>query len=381
MSVSYIPDWIKQCLWGTAAGRCQYAGCNRALYRDDWTKAEFNSAYIAHIIADKPDGPRGDPILSPQLKADLGNLMLLCDPHHRLIDKIDVEGHPVELLRGMKKQHENRIALLTSLRDERASHVLLYGARVGEHDAPLSFKQAVAAIIPQFRPAAERALELSLKNSSYSDAETVYWTLEREHLGRQFSAVVKPLLRAGEIDHLSVFGFAPIPLLMELGRLLSDIPDAEVYQLHREPPGLIWKDDPQSFAYTVERSGPKHGNTVALVLALSAVIQAERVQRVLGAGVPLWTMSHPSPGNDFLQSRLHLRKFREHFRAVLNDIKSVHGEDAALHVFPAIPVSAAIEAGRVWMPKADLPLTVYDQNRATGGFSRAIVISQGEVVP
>ena len=27
-----------------------------------------------------------------------------------------------------------------------------------------------------------------------------------------------------------------------------------------------------------------------------------------------------------------------------------------LHVFPAMPVAAAVETGRVWMPKADLPL-------------------------
>lgn len=376
MSVSYVPDWIKQCLWGMAAGRCQYAGCNRQLFRDDYTKAEFNSAYIAHIIADKPDGPRGHPVFSGQLKADLSNLMLLCDPHHRLVDKVDVEGHSVDILCEMKKRHEDRIALLTSLRDERASHILLYGARIGEHDAHLSFKRAMAAIVPRFRPASEHALELSLRNSSFSDAEPDYWELEREHLRRQFSALVKPLLRGSEVDHLSVFGFAPMPLLMELGRLLSDIPDAAVYQLHREPPGWIWKDDPPSFDYTVERRNPGSGRTVALVLALSAVVHPERLHPLLGADVPVWTMSHDAPGNDFLRSRLHLRKFREKLRGLLNDIKAVHGEDAAVHVFPAIPVSAAVEVGRVWMPKADLPLIVYDQNRATGGFARALVISQ-----
>jgi len=376
MSIGYIPDWTKQCLWGMAAGRCQYAGCNRQLFRDEQTKTEFNAAYIAHIVADRPDGPRGHPVLSAELRADLSNLMLLCDSHHRLIDKIDVVGHPVEDLRAMKRQHEDRISLLTSLRDERASHLLFYGARVGEHDAPLSMKQAMAAIIPRFRPASERALELSLKNSSYSDAETGYWDLEREHLRRQFSTLVKPQLRAGDVDHLSIFGFAPIPLLIELGRLLSDIPNAEVYQLHREPAGWIWKDDPPSFDYTIERHGPASGKAVALALALSAAIQPERIHAVVGTDAAIWTMSHESPGNDFMRSRLHLRKFRERFRDLLNVIKTAHGEDAVLHVFPAVPVSAAVEVGRVWMPKADLPLTVYDQNRATSGFSHALVISQ-----
>jgi hypothetical protein len=73
------------------------------------TQAEFNSAYIAHIIADKPTGPRGDAILSEQLKSDLSNLMLLCNVHHRLIDIADVDGHPADLLRAMKERHEQRI--------------------------------------------------------------------------------------------------------------------------------------------------------------------------------------------------------------------------------------------------------------------------------
>src|SRR5207247_537409 len=94
MSVSYIPEKVKIRLWGKAAGRCEYDGCNKPLWLDEVTKAEFNTAYIAHIVADSPDGPRGDPIRSEKLKCDLRNLMLLCDPHHRLVDKEDLSGHP-----------------------------------------------------------------------------------------------------------------------------------------------------------------------------------------------------------------------------------------------------------------------------------------------
>lgn len=121
MSVSYISDWVKFCLWGKAAGRCQYDGCNHPLFRDDVTQAAFNSAYIAHIVADKPEGPRGHPTLSEALKSDLNNLMLLCDVHHRLVDKVDVAGHPVEKLQGMKRKHEERMELLASISEGRHS--------------------------------------------------------------------------------------------------------------------------------------------------------------------------------------------------------------------------------------------------------------------
>ena len=103
MSVSYIPEKTKIILWGLSAGRCQYEGCNKPLYLDSLTKAKFNQAYIAHIVADKPDGPRGDMVLSPLLDKDIKNLMLLCDSHHRLVDKEDVNGHSVDRLKYMKR--------------------------------------------------------------------------------------------------------------------------------------------------------------------------------------------------------------------------------------------------------------------------------------
>lgn len=58
MSSSSIPEKTRVRLWVRASGRCQYAGCNKPLWRDDLTMADMNSAYIAHIIADSPDGPR-----------------------------------------------------------------------------------------------------------------------------------------------------------------------------------------------------------------------------------------------------------------------------------------------------------------------------------
>lgn len=103
MSVSYIPEKTKILLWGKSAGRCQYRGCNTSLYRDDLTQAEFNQCYIAHIVADSPNGPRGHVTRSKELKQSLSNLMLLCDTHHRLIDKVEVENHPEDVLLLMKK--------------------------------------------------------------------------------------------------------------------------------------------------------------------------------------------------------------------------------------------------------------------------------------
>jgi hypothetical protein len=374
MSVSYIPEKVKIRLWGKAAGRCQYDGCNKPLWLDSLTKAEFNTAYIAHIIADKPGGPRGDIDLSEKLKADISNLMLMCDEHHRLIDREDVKGHPVERLREMKYKHENRIELLTSLMENKRSYILLYGANVGRHNAAVSWKKATHAMLPSWYPAEKPAIELSLKNSSFQDHEENYWLIEQENLRRKFNQFVTPILAAGHMEHFSIFALAPQPLLIELGRLLSDIPAAEVYQLHREEPNWIWQKHPEGFGYILHEADTRK-KTVALNLSLSATINNSRITSLLGSDVSIWTLTIKKPNNDFLKSREQLILFRQKFRQLLDRIKAIHGQDTVLHLFPAVPVSVAVEIGRVWMPKADLPFRIYDQNRQTGGFSMVFEIS------
>jgi hypothetical protein len=99
------------------------------------------------IEVDSPDGPRGHAVLSDQLNADPSNLMLACDRHHRLIDREQAQEHPPERLREMKQKHEARIELLGSLTPEKQSHVLLYGANIGDQSAPVSFRSATQAIV------------------------------------------------------------------------------------------------------------------------------------------------------------------------------------------------------------------------------------------
>jgi hypothetical protein len=70
--------------------------------------------------------------------------------------------------------------------------------------------------------------------------------------------------------------------------------------------------------------------------------------------------------------------FRALVRTALDQIKAVHGQTEVLGVFPAMPVSLAVELGRVRLPKADMPWLLYDQVNARGGFIRALTIPEGE---
>jgi hypothetical protein len=330
-------------------------------------------ALVAHIVSAKPDGPRGDPLRSPRLIDEIANLMLLCYEHHRLIDVEDVGGHPESFLLAMKAAHENRIASLTSLTEDRQTHLLTFGAPIGSLEAPLSYKSVRMTVLPDRYPAGGRAIHLEMKGCGYRDHELGYWTFQQENLARQFRDKLAGRIESGEIRHLSVFGLAPQPLLIELGRQLCDICPIDVYQLKREPKGWGWLADGEPMRFQASGSDVR-SRKVALKLGLSATITDDRIQRVLGDAVPIWSVTAEAPHNDIIRRAADLRIFRRMLRRTFNEIKAVCGCEAEIHVFPAMPVSAAIETGRVWMPKADLPLVLYDENSRHGGFMRTMVI-------
>lgn len=331
------------------------------------TKEQFSTAYIAHIYGEKPNSARYHPLLSKKLKQDFSNLMLLCDVHHRLIDVEDVEGHPAERLIEMKQAHEERTELQTALGYNHESHILHYIARINNQVPDVTWEQSKEAMFPTHYPAESRAIELGLQNSAFCDAETSFWHIERENLRRQYEAKISSR-RGRDIKHLSVFAIAPQPLLIELGRLLSDISGVSVYQHHKEPSDhWKWSESYDEVYFTVKKPTIR-ASKVALNLSLSANISNERISSVLGDDTAIWTITIGNPNNDFLKTREQLHKFRVEFRSLLNEIKHVHGEDQILHVFPTVPVAIAVEIGRVWSQKADLTMRIYDQNSKLGGF-------------
>ena len=362
----HISQAVRCMLWGRSAGRCQFAGCNRPLWKSSITQEQVNIAQNAHIYSFSDDGPRGnDDIVAEQLN-ELSNLMLVCHQCHQKMDQEKDGGrYSAQLLQQMKAQHERRIEIVTGIDANRRSHVVLYGANIGDHSSPLSYRATAPCLFPDRYPAEDKAIELGMVNSMLIDRDEDYWQTERRQLIRTFTSRVKERLAAGEIEHLSLFALAPQPLLVLLGSLLTDIPQADVNQLRREPQGWAWDSDDGPAGFSLIEPDEVAG-TPALILSLSATVREDRVSAVLGPGATLWRIAVPEPHNDFLRTRGQVREFRQLIRGTLDRIKAAHGQHALLHVFPAMPVSLAVELGRVHMPKADLSLRIYDQQRESG---------------
>ncbi len=373
MSVTSISDKNKYLLWVKAGGRCMYRGCNKSLLQDIVTKRNFNQAYIAHVVADVPGGPRGDILRSPLLKDNITNLMLLCDTHHRLIDKDDEAGHSEKILLAMKSEHESRIETVTAIKSNMQSHILTYKANVGKHTPELSYQTVSQYLLPSHYPAEANTIDLSLHNSLNKDSDPSFWKTEETNLGAQFDRKLLQLLTKGEIKHLSVFAFAPIPLLVKLGTLLNNIYTAEVHQKIRTPDTWNLSDATDVTKYNIIEPATKHP-IVALNISLSGTITNDRITDIIGNDCSIYTLTIDTPSTNYLQNKRQLQDFKASVQHLFNTIKVKYNAQTPLHIFPAMPIATAIELGRVWMPKADMPLIIYDENTVNKGFSKALEI-------
>lgn len=362
-------------LWAISAGRCQFRGCNQRLYQDILTKRNYNGAYIAHIVADSENGPRGDAARSTLLKDSISNLMLLCDRHHRLVDVDAVEEYPEELLVSMKKEHERRISLTSDIDPEMRSYIVIYRANIGKTSPQIDFNAASRSILPNHYPATENAIYLGLKNSPYRDQDATFWTSEESALTFNFQEQLLPKLRMNELNHVSLFAMAPIPLLVKLGTLFSDKLNITIHQPIRELQSWNLSDEPIDLDFSIHWP-KKKAQSIALNLSMSGTIQESRIRAVLGEDCDIANFCINAAHTDFLRSKVQLNQFRIVMRQVLEKISQEYPEAEVLNVFPAMPVATAIELGRVWMQKSHLPLKIYDQNRGQGGFIEAITIKE-----
>lgn len=370
-----IKSEVERELWGRAAARCEFDDCNRLLYKSPVTQEQVNLAEMAHIYSFSKHGPRGWGIFTrmPAALNDVGNLMLICHDCHKKIDQDkNGERYPADLLKRWKAEHESRVRTATGITANKRSHVVLFGSRIGDENSPLQKSVAFDAMFPDWNPADDRSVDLSM-DSALDDSTKEFWTAQAMHLRKEFDRHIRVRIDEAQPNHFSVFALASQPLLILLGSLFTDKVPTLVYQPHREPRTWKWQAHPEGFHFRIIEPKEKSG-IPALVFSLSAKIQAERIESVIGGNVSIWEVTIDQPHNDFLRSEAQLSMFRDTVRQLMAAIQAAHPNASDIKVFPAMPVSCAIELGRVRMPKANLPWVIYDQNHKHRTFIEAIII-------
>jgi hypothetical protein len=372
-----IPDTTKLRLWVKSAGRCEFKGCNTPIWKNNLTLSEGNFAEIAHIIGSSKDGPRGTD-QSKEAQIDFDNLILLCQRCHKEIDD-HPESYPVELLRAWKQDHENRIEIQTSYpEDIHKSTILLCSVNIGDRIVPINIEPIRNAMFPKFPT--NKGIKIEENNFDRKGTPEQWQTFAEGKIKRKVLRDLEEGIDDIKIKHISLFAIAPMPLLIYLGRWIGDTIPTDIYQSHRniENTNKIWSWQEEVSAESTYFVSCKQEGTdeiVFLSLAISDSIERDKYDNLISDSCSIYEISISEPSPHFLKSKRQLEIFSHEYRKLLNQIQARHGKDCKIYILPAVPVSMAIECGRVILPTKDPEIYVCEYYGNKEGFKTVLQIN------
>lgn len=362
-----IPHRVRLLLCVHAGGRCEFDGCNTYLFEDSLTLTDGYFAEAAHIVAFREQGPRGTDANRPANINQLANLMLLCPTHHKLID-----DHPADYTRSTlesyKTAHEDRIKHVTSLGPDRKTAVVVFKALIRGQMVGIPYHQIAEATAPRF-PTTRQPFTIDLTGLPADDR--AFYKTACTTIKRRVQDLFSPEGEAIKAAHVSIFAIGPMPLLMCLGRQLTNKVASDPYQRHRDTESWTWKMDGAPVKYRFRRMNRGHFKKVALVLSLSGTIRLRDLPADTRRSSAIYelTLNGMTPQTTFLQQKRDLDAFRAVYQEAIATILQTHGPLGTIDLFPAVPAPIAVLCGRELLPKVHPKLRVYDNDRDAGGFT------------
>ena len=307
--------------------------------------------------------------------------MFICDDEHDEIDKPGSrDAFSVEMLERLKRDHEERILHVTGLAPDRSTTILRMVAALRGTAIELDRDEVARAVLasgrfPRFPLAFDRqSLEIDLRSIAGEDAAGPdYYQAATAQIDELVDRTLRDGVLRGAINHLSVFGFARVPLLVYLGSKLDDGVATDVYQRHRASEGWGWPEGGGATGFEIDRSSTGRGSEEGvLVLNVSGTIQEHELPAAV-VGLPVFsltTIGTPTP--DAIQNGDGLKAFEGSVRQLLGALEADYKSIRRLHVFAALPVSAAVTLGRSLDPAVHPSLVLYD--RTSGGYVAALEV-------
>jgi hypothetical protein len=369
-----ISQFTRLLLFVQAGGRCQFDGCNEFLLEHPLTLTEGNFAQVAHIVAFSRQGPRGETRSRPVRINDGGNLMLLCPQDHKLIDD-HPDRYTVATLEKYKRTHEARVRHVTGLGPDLKTTVVQLKVRVAGQSVAIPIAHVTKAVAPRY-PTDAKGHVIDLTDID-ADGEAFVETATRV-IKQRVERLYEPGMEVADTRHISLFALAPIPLLVFLGRQLSNKVPVDVYQRHRDSEDWVWKTTGPAVEYGFEQVRPGTDRSkVALLLSMSGKIRLDVLPSGIDESFTIYelTLANLQPSPTFLRTKENLTRFKDAYQAGLRTILRDHGNIDAIHLFPAVPAPIAVLCGRELLPKVDPALFVYDYDKRTSGFTLTLRVN------
>lgn len=345
-------------------GRCMFTGCGESLDIDRLTGIRGNFAYNAHNIASSDNGERGLPYLSEMLSNDPNNVLLLCDKHHRLIDKIAPSDYDSVTLNSMRKAHKEMAQqLLNALAFE---PIPVYSVLWPVHGQPASnpnLKEIASSLLPlQYRV---NGCLIPLCDS----------TMNTELFNMQMIQHIE--IEAGKIIHqtrttyhkAAIFAFGPMPALVGLGALLGNKGEFIPMLKFRDSQKWEWPSpnmiDPLNEIIGLDKL--KRSKEVVLCIHATAKVdrvleKANQLADTINNQVVEITTLAEHMGSKSIPHPLNVKALTAQVQKLLHQFKSDHGVEL-VHLFITAPNAACVAVGQ-GIDKNHPDVIIYDYKKA-----------------
>lgn len=376
-------------VWREAGARCMYRGCARDVGSTSLTVRSAPSAYLAHIVASDENGPRGD-ATSLALSDDPDNIMLMCDEHHRLIDRIDVEGHLAPRLNAMRLEHVNAVRnALDALAFPRSKAMAVLGDVANL--ATSAYERDMRRAVLQRRLACDSRVDYVLRRTQRDDrSQPGFWqTLLHQHEHEILE--LRRLLQSNQpfgdsCEVLSLFALLPTPLLVLVGRIVGEARRVELYQYDAARSSWTWDENAVPKApgtFTVELPSVQAAGEVLLTIELTAELDITTLPPSIAEGISNGSISwvrvrNSNPSNACIATGGDLDQFkdvaREAVRFVQDNLRASH-----VHLIGISPASTMVAFGQLLRPGHHSMYTVYDRPNSSMPWGPAMVLTGTQV--
>jgi len=380
-------------VWHDAGGRCMYRGCGLDLGVTPLTTKNARIAYLAHIVASDPDGPRGDSS-SHTLSDNPENIMLMCDAHHRLIDRIDVAAHSVGILQSMRDEHTARVNMLLDGLKFPSVQLITLLADLGQVPTNISKTELCdAALSRNLGPLPE--IKHMLRRTQRDDrGRTGFW----KHFLHEHDSDIRELISyTGNRTHqkssvgsdaLGVFPLHLVPVLVLAGRIIGEARHVEVFQYDRHIESWRWPQSPANLAsefeihYELSGAGDVEESILSIELTADLDTNAlpeDLTQAIQEKRVGWIRIKSDTPCANCINSNDQLDNFSNLARQALQTIQD-SWRSKVIHVFGISPASTLFKFGQMLQAGNHSICRVYDRPNGSTCFVPALDITGSEVI-
>jgi len=376
-------------VWYESGGRCMYKGCGIDLGSTPLTNKNARIGYLAHIVASDPDGPRGNE-MSHSLSDDPDNIMLMCDAHHRLIDRIDVFGNTSEKLREMRRLHVDKVKSLLNSLSYPNTRIITILSNIGQISTDVYQPDLIeCAISRKLSPLPE--IKHMIRRTQRDDRSRLnFWTstlYEHENDIRELMSFIKTSSSKFDCDTLSIFPLHLIPFLILSGRIIGEARPVEIYQYDRSRKTWQWPaiqpSNQGTLALAFDENRINNYEEALLTIELTAELSTDKLpdnlRQSINENKMIWAkIKNSRPDANCIYSQDRLDEFTLLARESIKKLQDEYNVKK-IHLVSISPASTLFRFGQLLQPGHHSTYTIYDRADGKSSFIPALSIDGSSV--